>query len=160
MPEANPDATFAIVLSQHQNVSTPDQPRLIFRALTVRDRKNLLAACASADRAADGADTNDAEAYQRYLDAYFDAIKANLVGWENQTDEQGKPLAFDPADLDRVIADADVFELKFRLIQDSVLSAGEKKRCASQSPSSTDSAASGAAVGSASTSPATPAPST
>jgi len=134
--QADPQATFRLVLSQHQHLPKADQPVFYFRFLTVRQRSQLLAAFAAADTAAEGKDGSDAVAAQEFYDAHLDAIKAHLAGWENQTDETGSPLAYDLDDLDRCIDDADLMELRHRVLVEMNQGAMDRKKSVQQSPSS------------------------
>lgn len=82
-----------------------------------------------------GEDTTDADANE-----LFDDIEAALGGlllmWDNQTDEDGEPVDFNVADLDRVLDDADLMMLFESLYQARLLTLDQKKASALPSASS------------------------
>jgi len=76
-----------------------------------------------------GQDTTDADA-----NALFDDIESALgdllLMWDNQTDEDGEPVDFDVADLDRLLDDADLMMLFESLYQARLLTLDQKKASA------------------------------
>lgn len=142
--EADPRATFELVLTQHQGIEAAAVPALVFRYPTRRQAKGLrrlqdrLQAMTEA--------TTDAEA-AAWADEAESALVELLAGWRNQLDEDGAALAFAAVDLDRVIDDGDLGELVARLLTEPLLRVAEKKRSGLRSSLSTGSSAETSAAG-------------
>jgi hypothetical protein len=142
MIEASPLATFPVVLKQHQNQPPELQPRLIFRALRRRDTKVLLGLI---QRITDVQLNTSEQQGVVLLDEIEAFLRQRLAGWERQTDAAGRPVPFDVDRFDEVVDDADMMELILRLHGESTATAGERKKSASQSPSSSELSAPAAA---------------
>jgi len=146
MIESNPQATFPLVLSQHKGLPESQQPRLHFRVLRRCDTKTVLALAKRIKEIQTHPDA--AEEGIALFDEIEGFLRSRLAGWDGQRDERDDLIPFDPARFDEVVDEADMVELLFRLHQESTLTAGDRKKSASQSPSSSASSASTAmAVG-------------
>ncbi len=118
-----------------------DAPSLTFRILK---RRHSRAIAQLAGRIGELSNKTTASELDALMDDIIGFLKDQVVGWDNQTDEQGKPLPFDPADLDRILSDTDLLELVQRLPMENMATAEERKKSVSQSRSSTARTASNA----------------
>ncbi len=143
MGKIDPLSRFELVLSRH--AERDPAPTFVFKGMSSRQRRELLERFIVLDQNANAANTADPLAAQAFLDGHLDIIKGQLVDWRHMTDEEGEPIDFNRDDLDRVVTDFDVMELRARLVVSNMLSAQEKKASASPSPSSTVEAAPDAA---------------
>lgn len=142
--DADPQSTFPIVLEEHMDLPEDQRPRLWFRRCTRRDSKQLLAAMEELDAFAK--DRQRAGRESRRVFQLYETIerllKDRLVHWENQVDEEGRPLPFeDPEDLERIIDEYHLMELASRIPNASSNHFHQKKASASPSGSGTDSSA-------------------
>ena len=132
MIEADPHATFEVVLSQHQDLPADQRPTLIFRMLRRAHAKQMLRLMAEAQER-----ENDAD--ERWMNSFFDrledVVRGLLVGWRNQTGLDGQPLGYDPDRLDEVIDESDLGELIAVMRVRSTLTATDKKKSVLESPS-------------------------
>ena len=124
----DPEARFEIVLATDQD--KPDPPAFVFRYLADRDWRAVARVYDHvAELAKDGLDA--------MLGGLEDAVRIPLVGWRGMTDPAtGKPIPYDPRELDRVLAPNEVNELLRQFIRQSQLGPDEKKGSGSQSPMS------------------------
>jgi hypothetical protein len=118
-------------MSQHIMLPKCDQPKLYFKQLTGRDRSRIMSVCIEQDKILESELAREPSVLQSVMNAHYEVIAPLLRGWENQLDESGKPLAFDPADLDRCIDDADMMELRVALPIKSMNDAADRKKSAS-----------------------------
>jgi hypothetical protein len=144
MIEPDPDATFTVVLQRHADKPRETQPRFVFRMLRRRQSKALMALLVKLQGLKAGVST--AEEGIALVDALEAFIARLLVGWENQTDDEGNLVPFTPggAGLDLVIDDADLVEIALQIPRQSMLTASDRKKSGSQSRSSSASPASNA----------------
>ena len=145
MPAAlDPSQTFCLSVRNDEALSEADRPALEFRYLSAREymrvRKLFNEAAA--------AQTDDVS-----LPLILDGIRVALVGWQNMPDETGAPIAYDPADLDRVLTVADLVEVKGRLLGEMTAKESDLKKSAWQSASASATAGGTDPAGNASTAP-------
>tara|TARA_Y100000310_G_scaffold302772_1_gene340502 strand:- start:1872 stop:2411 length:540 start_codon:yes stop_codon:yes gene_type:complete len=155
-----PSKTAAVTLSLLEDLNESDPAKrksLNFRILTRRDSREL---GKLTDRVGQLAEETDEQLIDALITDVESFLAARLLGWENQTDEQGKPLAFDVEDFDRVVTETDLIEIITRLRRENIADAENRKKSAWRLPSSTEPTASNADPGSnAAMNPATPTPS-
>lgn len=133
----DPKGTWELALSRHEEGFSP-KPVFLFRIMSARQRREMIAAFEAADKEAESAKLADASAAQRFFDAHVDAIRLQLAGWRNMVTVAGEPVGEYAIDkFEDVITDADLFELRARLAFSNLLSAQEKKSSGLPSPSST-----------------------
>jgi len=132
MPLAlEPGQTFRVVLESDKAKPEGEQPYFLFCHLSGRKWKEMA-------RLADS--TSEAETGEEALDRIYQALAVGLVGWGNMKNpDTGDDIAFDKAELDRLLTLGEAAELmaKFR---NQGFGPAELKN--SESPSESDSAAS------------------
>jgi hypothetical protein len=121
----DPDARFEIVLATDSG--KPDPPTFVFRYLADRDWRAVA-------RVYDGVAGLAKQGLEAMLTALEDAARTPLVGWRGMADPQtGECIAYDPAELDRLLTPSEVLELLGQFIRRSQLGPDEKKGSGSQS---------------------------
>ena len=129
MIEPNAQATIQISLLHDLERDENERPSIEFRVLRRRDTRALAKLTERIDRLATY--TDDA-IINRLVDECEEFLKVRLIGWNNQTDETGAPMPFDPDDFDRVVT-----EFMKRLRGENLSTAEERKKSASRWRSST-----------------------
>ena len=84
-------------------------------------------------------------------------MRVILVGWENFTDREGRPIPFNAEMLDAVLSNQDLSELELRLLHEMAMGELDKKKFALSAQSNSAGSAPSAAAGSA-VRPARPSP--
>lgn len=111
---------YRFVFSTDRNKPEGEQPTLLFRYPSCREQRQIGTLFDSASVATTFEDRDKARC---------DAVQIILVGWEQFT-KNGKPLAYDPTQLDSVLTDTDFDELESHLLRQMTLSELEKKASA------------------------------
>jgi len=145
----DPAATFEVVLSGDAAKPEP-RPTFIFNIMTARQWKTL-------------ADFNDdfelAAGSVEKLDLCFTAIRLALAGWRDIADRHGRPIPYDPDNLDELLTWFEAVELMQAAVSQQRLSDDDKKKLDSPSAASTAASVPTApAPTAAATDPAPPAP--
>lgn len=121
MPRAlEPGATFDVVLESDKDKPKDTRPTFVYGALSGRQYRAM---CELWDKI-------DAEKnWAAQCDLLFDAARVNLKGWRNMVDPvSGNAIAFDAAELDRLIDVAECHELIGHLRSGGRLSLDDQKK--------------------------------
>lgn len=105
-------APYTVHLARHEDVPEQDRPTFTFRVPRLRKVRRLMRLIGRLQAVTPN--TDPAEADELFSDIQRE-VEESLIGWDNQVDERGEPLPFDPAQLDRIIDEAAMFELIMRL---------------------------------------------
>ena len=132
--DADPQSSRRLVLTKHQEKPEPEQPVFFIRRLRRRESKALAPVLEALGKLTTTSPLPEAE---RLFDEVEKFVKSGLVGWENQTDPDGKPIPYDPDSLDLCIDEAELFELAV-LMRTEHLGTREKKVSGSPLESSTE----------------------
>lgn len=128
-----PDATFEVVLKGQEG--RPEPATFVFRYLSMRDWKAVGEAWDHV-----GEKVGDLEVpltLGGWMDQLLEALRKPLAGWRNVT-RDGAEVAYDPGQLDAILAPYQVKELLRSFIEASTLGPDSKKGSGSQSPSASD----------------------
>lgn len=121
MPRAlEPGATFDVVLDCDKDKPKETRPTFVYGALSGRQYRSM----------AELWDQLDAEKnWAAQCDLLFNAARTNLKNWRNMVDpESGNAIAFDAAELDRIIDVAEAHELIGALRTGGRLSLDDQKK--------------------------------
>src|ERR1700755_2979090 len=97
------------IFSTDRNKSASEQPALCFHYPTCREVRQIANLFDDADKQP----TVDAQMVMR-----LDAIRVILCGWENVKDRKGKPVPYDPQNLESILTDTDITELQSNLLRE------------------------------------------
>lgn len=128
MPVAlDPNDLFEYVLLNDRAKPKEEQPTFLFHFPTCRERKKIA-------RLFDELTSTVDEAF----DKVCEGLRIILAGWRNVRNRSGKPIDYDPSELDNVISANDLFELRVTLLEEMDVTELDKKKLARQSLSNTE----------------------
>lgn len=132
MPLAlDPQETFDLVLESDQAKPEAEQPTFTFRYLSNREWKQVA-------KTTDKLSELRKEGLDNMLTSIEEGLKVGLVDWKNIKDRDGNSIPYDPARLDDIIIQAEMFELLFAVRDKTCLGYLDKKKLESALPSSMD----------------------
>lgn len=136
MPAAlDPKNKFTIVLLDDQEKPEGKRPGFIYNFLTGRQWFRV---------AQVQEELPESKNMARVMDLVFNAARIGLVGWENITGLDGKPIEFDPDKLEDVLTLVEAQELVVALESEGSLGSQYKKKLDSLSHTETEQSASDA----------------
>jgi len=130
MPRAlEPGATFEVVLESDKDKPVETRPCLVCPSLIARAWGQVWSFYERAMTSSDGT----------WVDDLLAALKIGVNGWRNFNDPQtSQPIAFDPAEFDRVFQRLELFEAVGKVAREGNVSADDAKKSESPPSSVTD----------------------
>jgi predicted glycoside hydrolase/deacetylase ChbG (UPF0249 family) len=107
---------FSYVLSTDRHMENP--PTFIFHYATLREHRRMVSLFDEAD---------SSTSISEIMDKTLEGLKVILSGWKNVVKRDGSVVHFDPALLDEVITDNDLYELRTRVPAEMSLTELQKK---------------------------------
>lgn len=142
----DPDAIFRVSLNSDVRIAADRRPAFLFRPVTGRMWKKAESLRKERHEASDPTEL---------VDKICEMLRVGLVGWENMTDpDTGKPLPYDPAELDRLLLLREAMELVDEMLTGGQVSPDDKKKSDSSASFNPETSAAAALAPDASTRPA------
>ena len=125
------EQTFDRVLESDKDKPEDKRPTFTFRFLSNREWKQVA-------KLADNIQDLQDKDLEPLLTEVENGLRVGLVGWRNMVNPQtGKPIPYNPENLDMIINPAEMWELVFKVRNHVSLDVSDKKKSVSQSQSST-----------------------